>query len=142
LDTLSAEIRDVLPAGPVPPEVRDMPNETILNASELIVDAGVPEYNRRLTDKILDAFTHAYSIGETEIAQRLRAILVDVEEQGMRRYPGRRGNEAEEQAEYWVRFVEARDIYRRISQSSRAEPDQISVALEQMKEAYKHWSMR
>ena len=60
----------------------------------------------------------------------------------MRRYPGRRTNEAAEQAECWVRFVEARDTYRRITQSSRAEPDQVSVALEQMKEAYKDWSMR
>jgi hypothetical protein len=119
-----------------------MPNETILNASELAVEVGVPEYNRRLTDKILDAFTHAYSIGETDVAKRLRAILVEVEEQGMRRYPGQRAGEAAEQADYWIRFVEARDAYRRISQSSRAEPDQISAALEQMKEAYKHWSMR
>lgn len=119
-----------------------MPNETILNAAELAVEVGVPEYNRRLTDKILDAFTHAYSIGETDVAKRLRAILVEVEEQGMRRYPGQRGSEAAEQADDWIRFVEARDTYRRIAQSSRAEPDQISVALEQMKEAYKHWSMR
>jgi len=119
-----------------------MPNESILNTAELAVEAGVPEYNRRLSDKILEAFTHAYSIGETEVAKRLRTILVEVEEQGMRRYPGRRGNEAAEQADYWIRFVEARDVYRRIAQSSKADPDQISVALEQMKEAYKHWSMR
>jgi hypothetical protein len=119
-----------------------MPNESVLRAREVAVEAGVPEYNRRLTDKILEAFTHAYSIGETEIAKRLRALLVEIEEQGQRRYPGRRGNEAAEQAEYWIRFVEARDAYRRIAQSSKAEPDQISVALEQMKEAYKHWSMR
>ena len=119
-----------------------MPNESILNVRQLAAEAGVPEYNRRLTDKILDAFTHAYSIGETDVAQRLRAILVEVEEQGMQRYPGQRSSQAAEQADYWVRFVEARDTYRRIAQSSRAEPDQISVALEQMKEAYKHWSMR
>jgi hypothetical protein len=119
-----------------------MPNESILKATELAVESGVPEYNRRLTDKILDAFTHAYSIGEVDVANRLRAILGEVEDAGARRYPGRRVNDADEQAESWVRFVEARDLYRRIAQSSKAEPDQISVALEQMKEAYKHWSMR
>jgi hypothetical protein len=119
-----------------------MPNESVLNARQLAAEAGVPEYNRRLTDKILDAFTHAYSIGETGIADRLRSILVDVEEQGAQPFQGRRRNEAVEQATYWMHFVEARDAYRRISQSSRAEPDQISAALEQMKEAYKHWSMR
>jgi hypothetical protein len=119
-----------------------MPNESVLSSAELAVDAGVPEYNRRLTDKILEAFTHAYSIGETDIAKRLRAILVEVEEQGRRRYPGRRANEAVEQAEAWVSFVEARDDYRRLSQSSKADPSRVSAALEQMKEAYKHWSMR
>ena len=119
-----------------------MPNESLLNTAELAVEVGVPEYNRRLTDKILDAFTHAYSIGETDVAERLRAILVEVEEAGARRYPNGRTNAAAEQADYWCRFVEARDVYRKITQSSRAEPDQISAALEQMKEAYKHWSMR
>ena len=119
-----------------------MPNESVLNAQELAVEAGVIDYNRRLADKILDAFIHAYSIGETEFAERLRAILIEVEEQGRRRYPGRRANEAAEQAECWVRFVEARDVYRRVTQSSKADPDQVSAALEQMKEAYKHWSMQ
>ena len=119
-----------------------MPNESVLGAADLAIDAGVPEHNRRLTDKILEAFTHAYSIGEVDVAKRLRAILVELEEQGQGRFPGRRACEAAAQADAWVQFVEARDDYRRLSQSSKADPDRVKAALEQMKEAYKTWSMR
>jgi hypothetical protein len=31
--------------------------------NDIFIDAGMPKYNRRLTDKILAAFNHAYSTG-------------------------------------------------------------------------------
>ena len=43
-------------------------------------DLGTPEYDRRLTDKLLAAFNYAYAIGAKEIASRLRSILVDVDD--------------------------------------------------------------
>jgi len=119
-----------------------MPNEAISNAAALVADAGLPEFNRRLTDKILVAFTHAYSVGETEVAERLQAILADVEEESRRRYPGRRTFDAVEQAGLWTSFVEARDEFRRLSQSNKGDPAKIATSLQQMKEAYKLWSMR
>ena len=46
-------------------------------AAELFGDVGAPDHDRRLSDKILAAFNHAYSVGETAIAEQLRVLLLD-----------------------------------------------------------------
>ena len=40
------------------------------------------DVRRRLSDKILAAFNHAYSVGEFEIAKQLKAALANNEKQG------------------------------------------------------------
>ena len=44
-------------------------------AQDIVSATGAPRYNRRLSDKILAAFNHAYAVGEIEIASRLREVL-------------------------------------------------------------------
>ena len=46
-----------------------------LSEEELDKATGLPRYIRRLTDKVLSAFNHAYAVGELEAAERLRDTL-------------------------------------------------------------------
>lgn len=98
---------------------------------------------RRLNDKILSAFTHAYAIGEVEVAESLRAVLVlNIDRQGRdgaeRSGVDPQGVDPLCQADLWVRFVEARNRYKDASDGKMATADK---ALEAMKEAYRQWSL-
>lgn len=108
-------------------------------APAMIEDMGTPEYDRRLTDKLLAAFDHAYAIGAHEIASRLRSILADVDEAERAAYDRRRAT-ALVPADLWVAFVEARGAYNRIVADKSAEERVVESALEDMKEAYGRWS--
>src|SRR5690606_5061814 len=75
---------------------------------------GLPEFDRRLTDKILAAFNHAYAVGEVEVARRLHTVLALAEGHERGRVLAasgmeRRGNGALAQADLWVAYVEARN---------------------------------
>ncbi len=111
------------------------------DGSELFEDVGVPDFNRRLTDKILSAFNHAYSVGEVKIAEQLRAILINAEGTARGDKPARQNGHAAKQAELWMKFVEARGRYRPLAQAEAIDALSMSTALEEMKEAYKDWSM-
>jgi len=102
---------------------------------------GAPEYNRRLSDKVLAAFNHAYASGERDLAQGLRTILAAVEERVRRRGHKRRANGALDEAEKWSRFVDARDHYRAVKDDARFEPGTVGEALAEMKDAFKSWSL-
>ena len=102
-------------------------------------DLGTVEYDRRLTDKLLAAFNHAYAIGAHEIAARLRSILEDVDEAERAAFDRRR-DVALVPADLWVAFVEARGAYNRIVADKSAEARAAESALEDMKEAYRRWS--
>ena len=108
--------------------------------AEMFIDAGAPGYSRRLTDKILAAFSHAYSIGEIDLAERLKEILVGAEEREMNPGSGRRGGRAVAQAASWVEFVEARNRYREAKEKDGEEAARTATAFDAMKEAYRHWS--
>lgn len=108
--------------------------------SDLFVDMGVPSYNRRLTDKILAAFTHAYSVGEYDLAEQLRDILIVAEQRGQEQFPGRTPDQAQTQADLWVEFVETRNRYRAVEESPDAAPEDRAQLLEEMRQAYKRWS--
>ncbi len=101
---------------------------------------GVPGYSRRLSDKVLAALNHAYSVGERDVARQLRIILEEVEKRvkalGIRRRDG-----ALKDAESWSRFVDARDRYRAVSQDQRFDPGEVGEALEEMKESFRIWSL-
>jgi hypothetical protein len=99
------------------------------------------EVMRRLTDKILAAFNHAYAVGETAIADRLREILVFVETARNDRRDTRDAYDPLAQADTWVEFVEARNHYKWICENRRNAPAGAADALAAMKEAYRRWSL-
>ena len=111
-------------------------------AAELFVDVGAPDHDRRLSDKILAAFNHAYSVGETAIADQLRVLLRQVDgcDDDADDASERRRRSAARQAELWVTFVEARNRYREVSETPTSKRQAIADALDKMKEAYKTWS--
>jgi len=111
------------------------------DGSELFDDVGVPDFNRRLTDKILAAFNHAYSLGEVEVARKLQAVLALAEKSASSKKTARQNGKAANQAELWMTFVKARDRYRPLALAESADALTMSMALEEMKEAYKVWSM-
>ncbi len=99
------------------------------------------EITRRLSDKILTAFNHAYAIGETEIADKLREVL-DRNEKNNRVEVEQRGNfDPIGQADLWVEFVEARNLYKKVCDNPKPRSGATDKALEAMKEAYRRWSI-
>ncbi len=98
------------------------------------------EITRRLSDKILSAFSHAYAVGEIEIANRLREVL-EMNECAKAGSPEMRaGCDPLGQAKNWVLFVEARNKYKWVCENKRSQAGADDEALEMMKEAYRRWS--
>ena len=108
------------------------------DASEFFIDAGVPRYNRRLTDKILAAFNHAYAMGEMDLARSLWECMVAAEKLGQQLHR-RRPNQAVDLAAEWVAFVDARDRYREVGRTTEADPAEASDAFRTMRDAYQNW---
>ena len=101
---------------------------------------GLAEDHRRLADMILAAFNHAYGIGSPEIADRLWALLAEVENRFAADKMGRASNmSAVHQAERWVEFVEARNRYREALDSPET-GTRLEQAFLAMKAAYRRWS--
>ncbi len=98
----------------------------------------MPRYNRRLTDKVLAAFNHAYAMGEMELARALWECLVTAEKLGQQHHR-RRPNQALDLAAEWVAFVDARDRYRDVSRTNKGRPDDSSGAFRTMRDAYQAW---
>src|SRR5262245_55172056 len=109
------------------------------DASEFFIDAGVPRYNRRLTDKVLAAFNHAYAMGEMDLARSLWECLVAAEKLGQVTHSRRRPNQALDLAAEWVAFVDARDRYREVSRTPQAPAEDTSDAFRNMRDAYQSW---
>jgi hypothetical protein len=101
---------------------------------------GVPNHLRRLSDKILAAFNHAYAAGEEEIARRLHTALVAAERQASSQNPERRVGTALLQAELWVGYIEARNRYLGLAQDSAADPRLLATAEREMRAAHRQWS--
>jgi hypothetical protein len=112
------------------------------SAEPLLVaaDLGRPRYDRRLTDKVLAAFNHAYAVGAVEVARSLRAVLAAVEADDPFTPQRRQGRQATAQADHWVAFVEARNQYRRAAGDPAGDPAAIERAMAAMKDAYRRWS--
>lgn len=102
---------------------------------------GVPSHSRRLSDKVLAAFNHAYAAGERDIARQLRAVLADVEARmrALGRKP--RDGDALADAGRWTRFVDARDRYHAVKDDPRFESSAVGEALGEMKDAFRSWSL-
>jgi hypothetical protein len=106
---------------------------------------GMPGFDRRLTDKILAAFNHAYAAGDVDVARRLHAALAldeDHERRQLRTLDGaeRRGTDAVDQAGLWVAYVEARNSYQTTCRSDGDGTDEAKAAFDAMKRAYRRWS--
>ena len=120
--------------------------EAVGKISNLIVegigaDTGIPSHNRRLSDKVLAAFNHAYAVGEIEMATELRRILAKLETQRVLAHSQRKPNTvALSQADLWVAFVEARNDYREACEDDSLDNETVSAVLERMKDAYQRWS--
>lgn len=123
-----------------------------MDAAHAAVDGGIefgnlgtPGFDRRLTDKILAAFNHAYAVGDIAVARRLHAVLALAEDHERGRLlagPGieRRDSGAIDQADLWVAYVEARNSFQAVCEPGQPETDETRAAFEAMKRAYRRWS--
>lgn len=103
---------------------------------------GTPDVaTRRLSDKILAAFNHAYAVGEFEVANMLRAALIAGEAKAGAPPDQRHGHDPLYQADLWVAFVEARNDYRGLCDAADDNATNVETALAALKDAYRHWSM-
>jgi len=115
---------------------------------EISVDAAMEQtgqrrdVQRRLSDKILAAFNHAYSVGEFEIAKQLKATLISNENKSAALKELRKSYDPLGDAEFWVGFVNARNSYRTECDKKDRDSAAMDQALETMKEAYRVWSER
>ncbi len=103
---------------------------------DLIADHGLTSYNRRLADKILNAFNQATSVGRTDVAELLgRALRVCIdEEQEMRNAI------LIEKADAWRAFVATRNDYVRAREASGEQSEEARSAMDAMRGAYVVWS--
>jgi hypothetical protein len=109
---------------------------------------GMPQYMRRLSDKILAAFNHAYATGEYDIADKLWAVLGELDslaevDRRLNRPEAleQRRSDALGHAQRWVSFVEARNLYRAAMDSPAGRGPDIAEAMAAMKEAYRRWAL-
>lgn len=100
---------------------------------------GTLAITRRLSDKVLAAFNHAYATGEIEVASKLRAVL-QVTESKRPKGDKRGGYDATAHADLWVGFVEARNTYKGLCEKKGVKAPDLNAAQEKMKNAYRAWS--
>jgi len=98
------------------------------------------ESRRRLSDKILAAFNHAYAVGEADVARTLKSALKRNEKHAGKYSEMRNSYDPLGEAELWVAFVEARNAYRAACDGKKHDSALIARSLEAMKEAYRVWS--
>lgn len=109
--------------------------------SDILVAHPQPKYDRRLSDKILAAYAHAYEIGERAIAARLRVAL----EEAVRAaepvgHSVRRNGDPLHQADLLSEFVDAREAYKRAAEREPPDSEEIERTSREMLEAYRTWS--
>lgn len=125
-----------------------MPDTAVVHANgpskgveEIAAETGVPSQSRRLSDKVLAAFNHAYAVGEIDVAAQLREILFKLEQERVLAHGHRRATTvALSQADLWVEFVEARNDYRVACEDEALDSEAVTQVLDQMKDAYQRWS--
>lgn len=116
------------------------PGNGAQDVSRMTVATGRTRYDRRLSDKVLAAFNHAFGLGEVDAADRLRQILRDLEAQFAPEGKDRRRHQPLDDAERWMGFVAARERYRAVCDGEPAVTTEIEAALAEMKVAYRRWS--
>lgn len=108
--------------------------EDVISESGLATEKG-----RRLSDKILVAFNHAYASGEAEVAKKLKSVLrTSVNTSPFREM--RKNYDPMGTADLWEKFVDIRDEYRNVRKMTGDAGDRINELAEEMKQAYLQWS--
>ncbi len=116
------------------------PRHTRPAESEILASNGASKYDRRLSDKILSAFGHAYAEGALGVAAVLRRALEEAERSGRGAGPQRRTGGALIEADLWVEFVEARHDFRCAIEVSPPDPAAVERTRAAMMEAHRRWS--
>ncbi len=125
----------------MPDSVEAVVSSPSRGVEEIASETGMPPRNRRLSDKVLAAFNHAYAVGEIEVASNLREILAKLERDRVIAHSQRQATPvALSHADLWVEFVEARNDYRMACDDSSLDPTAVANILERMKDAYQRWS--
>ena len=102
---------------------------------------GAPRFNRRLSDKLLAAFNHAYAVGEDNVADSLRDILARIDADAADSDQRSTASTPLGQADLWMRFVKSRNEYRDACDAEPRDAEATEAALETMKRAYRGWSL-
>jgi hypothetical protein len=101
-------------------------------SEEWAKDLGEASYGRRLSDKILAAFNHAYAQGRRDIAdQLLQSLNLCRDLEGPERVSG-----ALEQARLWMFYVKARDQFTAKEKAGDAAAEE---AWQAMQDAHAAW---
>lgn len=112
------------------------------NFDNALTDTGQRlEASRRLSDKIVAAFSHAYAVGELDVAKKLKDALATNEKKISPFANMRVGYDPLGQADLWVTFVKTRNKYKAEYEKNKSDSAMIAKLLEAMKEAYRSWSM-
>jgi hypothetical protein len=114
--------------------------DTLPIQSEINVSIGAPKHDRRLSDKILAAFSHATAEGAPAVAALLHRALEEAERDLDGAGNQRRRGGALVQADLWVEFVDARDRFRRDFYAEAPDPMDVERSRVEMMDAYKRWS--
>ena len=108
---------------------------------DIASETGAPTHSRRLSDKVLAAFNHAYAVGEIDVAAQLREILARLERDRVVSHSERKAQPVSlSHADLWVDFVEARNDYRMACEDPSLDAEGVAEYLERMKDSYQRWS--
>ena len=106
---------------------------------EVTSSMGVPRFTKRLSDKILMAYNHAFAVGELDLAQDLFKALEVAEEQE-RQIATRMEFGAVNLARCWEAFVNSRNIYETCQVEVPVDTHRLDAAVESMMAAYNQWT--
>jgi hypothetical protein len=106
------------------------------NWEELVNDYGLTPYNRRLADKILNAYNQAVALGQEDVA----GLLIQSLQASIRHDQDTRNAGTLVKADLWQRFVVARNTYRGVREKNAQQSPEVLAALEDMKSTYSAWS--
>ncbi len=112
---------------------------------------GKSQFDRRLSDKVLSAYNHAYAADEVELANKLRVLLEEAESRetshcerpgaSVLDMPIRRNSNAVRQARAWTQFVDARQGYISLSIRAKSSVEQVKAAYDGMRTSYARWTV-
>jgi len=127
--------------GSMPDSAEAVVNAPPRGVEEIVSETGAPSHNRRMRDKVLAAFNHAYAVGEIEVAAKLREILAKLEHKLLLAHGQRQPTSVTlSHADLWVEFVEARNDYLMACEDESLDSEAVTGFLDRMKDAYQCWN--